>query len=966
MHLLAQILAQCTRQPGATAITADTGTLRYDDLDRISRGIAAQLAASGVQSGDQVVLLSDRNLALVLGMMACLRLNAPFVIADRAYPTGRLCAMIEAVDPAALVTCGDPTIPEDLHQALPPATQGRLLHIPSVPEAAFACFAHQDNSTLLDQPPAPDATAYISFTSGSTGKPKAIATGYAPLPHFIAWHRRTHDLSEADRFSAISGLSHDPFLRDVFTPLALGATLCIPTQEILFDPNALATWFSMQQISICHLTPALGELLYAGAEAEALPLANLRGLFFGGDVLARQTLDRLLAIAPNAQAVNFYGATETPQAMGAYRIDPAAAEQRFPLGKGIDDTNLLIVRPDGTLATSGETGEIWIQTRYLSQGYLNDPAQTAERFVAAPDDAKSTDPCYRTGDLGRMLPDGTVLYVGRMDHQLKIRGFRVEPGEISAQIEQVPGVTRALVLGREAAQGMQLVAYVTTQTTDYNTLNESIRTQLAQALPCYMMPTHLVSLAQFPLLPNGKIDLQALPNPSYQPTSATTDDDEPITQQEASLLAIWRDALGMPDIRVTDNFLALGGDSLTALKIMARMKALHIPLPVARGIFQGRSVRELVRGIQQPSGTPAAITPEHRTNLAMNTLRALLLLIVVADHWIDGLANRLLGPEAGQQFVQAMMPLLNLATPGFTFVFGLGVGYITYAKYSISPRQTRQGLYSAGGIVLGGVTIMALLNLVAATAHMPLSDMDSTTFFNAFYGALLYYAVALFTMPLWLYLISATRHAYLACLALIVAFIGLNEFCRWLWLDAEQQGLLQLLRLLLVAKFSYFNMGIGTLAGLGCGLYLKRHTHADLRHPLFMAGLTLVVAGLALLYITTGSLTGIYDSMNMALWRWIFDIGVVLIVSSGLMALYRQLEGLPTRAVTALRGIAAVGLATFPLFVLHSLVIPAKDVLVMTGLSSAQALLLCMAGFFTLTLWLTNRLYQLYFAQTTA
>lgn len=953
----AAFLRKAADSPEAMALSSRYGTCSYAELERISRQLALALQARGLKPGDRVAILSDRNPALVYAMLGVLRAAAAFTIADSAYPAARIAATLEQVRPAILLACGEVEVPPELQRALQEAGCLRLLRIPAAAAqacAAFAQFGEQALETAVDL----EQTAYVSFTSGSTGRPKGIATSHAPLPHFVDWHASHHGFDAHDRFSALSGLGHDPFLRDVFTPLSIGAALCIPQQATIFDPVELIEWLQAQAITVCHLTPALGEIIATGAEIQAQTLPALRHLFWGGDVLSPKTSRRLRAAAPKATQVNFYGATETPQAMAYFTIDPDWRDDAFPIGRGIADTQLLLVTESGKLAQAGELGEIWIRSPYLSQGYLHDAEQTHARFVAHPFSGLREDLCYRTGDLGRYLPEGNVAFAGRMDQQVKIRGFRVEPGEVARTMERFGGVTRALVLARDAGEGKALAAYFTC-TDERADLKPALFEFLGKNLPAYMVPASLVRLERFPLLPNGKIDLQSLPAPAQADAPAAGEHVAPRDAGEAELAQVWQDILGIDRVGVNDNFLALGGDSLSALRALVRMKKLGIPAGVARGIFQGRTIREIVEEANGARHEPRGLAPEQRTNLLINILRGTLLLLVVADHWIDGLLIRLAGKEHSGMLVEAVAPLLNLATPGFAFVFGVGLGYVYYAKHRASPAQARRDMALGAVLLLAGICAGVAMNLAA----LRWEAIDSTLFFGAFFSALLYYALALLTAPLWFRLIAAARREYLACAALMAASYLIFRGCEWLLLEREQTGFLQLVRLMLVAKYSYFNMSVGALGGVMAGIYMKRHCAEDLSRRAFACGAAGVLLGAGLLYLGSGSMRPLYDHTNMGLWRWAFDIGLVLILAGAVAAVLRHHARLPASARSGLQLSSILGQGTFPLFVLHGLVLPAKTLLLLAGLSASMALTLPFALFFALSGWMLMRLYQLYYAQ---
>ena len=554
---------QALRQPEAVAVVDREVSWTYGDLLRGSHQVAHALRAQGVQPGDVVAIHAHRSAALVRAVLGVLQAGGIFLILDRDYPEARQAAIIEAARPKAWLSTADLIDPTD-HPT--------------------------DRTDPTDPTDAtnPDAPAYLAFTSGSTGVPKGIVGSQRPLAHFLDWHVRTFNLAETDRFSLLSGLSHDPLLRDLFTPLWLGATLVIPDPDQMGAPGWLAEWMARERISVAHLTPAMAQLLTGTAGDMHLPA--LRRAFFGGDALLRRDVARLRALAPEVTCVNFYGATETPQAMGWHVVDPAAPDNGRPvaLGRGIEGAQLLVLTETGRLAGIGEVGEIHIRTPYLALGYLDDPALTRERFLPGQ--------LYRTGDLGAYLPDGQVRPLGRADRQIKIRGFRVEPAEIEAALARQEGVREALVLLR----GERLVAYVVPATLSPAALRQALR----DTLPSYMVPAAIVALDALPLTPNGKVDRAVLPDPEHQEAGFVAPRD-PI---EALLAEIWVGVLGVERVGAFDEFFALGGHSLLATQVVSRIReAFGVDLPL-RALFEAPTLESLARRIEEASraGTPTA------------------------------------------------------------------------------------------------------------------------------------------------------------------------------------------------------------------------------------------------------------------------------------------------------------------------------------------------------------------------
>ena len=444
----------------------------------------------------------------------------------------------------------------------------------------------------VEIPVGPDDVAYLAFTSGTTGAPKAIAGTHRPLSHFFRWYADELRMSPEDRFTLLSGLSHDPLLRDVFAPLTIGAALHIPEQERIGEPGYLARWFADSAVTVTHLTPAMGQVLATGAEGTRLE--SLRLAAFGGDVLTGRDVARLRALAPRAAVLNFYGATETPQAVAFHRVAAEVeAGARIPVGRGIEGVQLLVVNEGGTQAGVGELGEVVVRTPYLARGYQNDAELTGERFRVNGATGDPRDRVYHTGDLGRYRADGTVEVAGRADRQVQVRGFRVEPGEVEAALEQHPAVRAAAVVPHRAADGsLALAAYVVA---DADAPLAELRPHVAARLPDAMIPAAIVRLDALPLTANGKLDVRALPDPEPAAEAAFV---APRTAAEQVVAEIWAEVLGMETVSVDANFFALGGHSLLATQVLSRVEqAFGAKLPV-RALFEHPTVATLAATLE--------------------------------------------------------------------------------------------------------------------------------------------------------------------------------------------------------------------------------------------------------------------------------------------------------------------------------------------------------------------------------
>ncbi|HVG10758.1 MAG TPA: amino acid adenylation domain-containing protein, partial [Thermoanaerobaculia bacterium] len=508
--------------PDRPAVIWEGGELTYAQLAEQMERNAARV------QGDIVAIQGHRSAPLVSEILGVMRAGAAFVILDPAYPEQRNNAILDSLSRAAGEGRGG----------------------------------------------GPDALAYIAFTSGSTGIPKGVLGLHRSLTHFYPWMSEAFHLGPDDRFSLLSGLAHDPLHRDVFTPLWLGGAVVIPDPERMGEPGWLSAWMARMGVTVAHLTPAMGRLL---TSEPATPMPALRRAFFVGDVLTRRDVERLRALAPDVKVVNLYGSTETQRAVGYHEV--SEDEERYPLGRGMPDVQLLMLDRSGRLCGIGEVGEVCVRSPHIAEGYLG-----GQRFQGL----------YRTGDLGRYLPNGEVEPLGRADFQVKIRGFRVELGEVEAALASHPSIREAVVVAR----GEGLVAYIVPA------IENDLRTFLRARLPEYMIPSTFVFLEALPLTPNRKVDRKALPEPVRKEREEVE-----LSPLEELLAAIWSEVLGVECIGPFDDFFGLGGHSLKVTQILARVRdAFGVELPV-RSLFESPTLSGFAARIEEASGSAPAAPP---------------------------------------------------------------------------------------------------------------------------------------------------------------------------------------------------------------------------------------------------------------------------------------------------------------------------------------------------------------------
>ena len=600
---------QAERFPDLFAVVDPNDRWTYSDLDRRSNQLANYLIAQGIKPKDVVAIYAHRGCPLVLALLGVLKAGAAFVILDPTYPFARLIDYLCIARPRGWVqmnAAGE--LAEELLGFLATFEIPCRINLGNAKKDIAEFLAEYSESETGVSVNADDP-AYIAFTSGSTGEPKGVLGRHGPITHFLPWQEGTFDLSATDRFSLLSGLAYNHLHRDVFTALALGATIYVPSPDILKSPDLLMEWLEQNEITVLHLTPALGRLLRTTTN-KSLP--SVRRIFFGGDVLTTEDVALTRELAPNAKVVSFYGATETQRAVGYYQIpedlpaDEPETKRAIPLGRGIKDVQLLLLNKNGQLAGIGELAELYVRSPHLASAYIGDEKLTREMFVTNPFTNDLNDRLYRTGELARYLPDGNVEWAGRNDRRVNIRGFRVELAEVESVLNQHPAVKDTAVVSKEfllegrsapiSTHDLRLVAYVVPEL-DQPLSIDGLRSFLSAKLPDYMVPSHFLILGRLPLTPNAKVDYRALPPLDQLQSVSEGSSRPPQTAVERTLSQIFAQVLGREQVGVNDNFFRLGGHSLLAAQAAARIKeAFGVALEL-RTFLESPTVAELARQI---------------------------------------------------------------------------------------------------------------------------------------------------------------------------------------------------------------------------------------------------------------------------------------------------------------------------------------------------------------------------------
>jgi amino acid adenylation domain-containing protein len=591
--------AQAVRNPESVAVEADGAALTYAQLLDRTEQLAATLCARGVRSGQAVAICLQRGIDMLVSVLAVLRTGAHYLPLDPVHPVARLASIL--VDSGAGMLIASPAVAESL-----PGFRGSIID-PAAPGSVVADQAVVApggvNSVPAPAPPSADSLAYLIYTSGSTGQPKGVAVPQRAVLNFLHSMARTPGLVADDRLLAVTTLAFDIAVLELLLPLTVGARTVIATCDELADPQLLMRRLAGSRISVMQATPALWRNLVTAGWAGQPDLRML----CGGESLDAELASALLA--RGAELWNMYGPTETTVWSCCERITDTSSAP-ITVGGPIANTRCYVLDELRQLVPRGVRGELWIGGDGVACGYHARPVLTAERFstdpfVGEPTASGIPSRMYRTGDRARWRSDGKLEILGRSDFQLKLRGFRIEPGEIEAVLLAHPAVSAAVVVLREFAGDPRLVAFMVGAGTGLAT--DLLSAHLRSRLPEYMLPAEFVWLPELPLNPNGKIDRAALPAVVLAGLKADSISDAPVSPLEALLCELFATVLGRDRVGTHEDFFALGGHSLLATQLIARIRdALQIELPL-KALFVTPTPAGIAAGLPNVRIAPPAV-----------------------------------------------------------------------------------------------------------------------------------------------------------------------------------------------------------------------------------------------------------------------------------------------------------------------------------------------------------------------
>jgi amino acid adenylation domain-containing protein len=581
--------AQVERTPDRIALVAGDRRLTYRELNERANRVAHRLRALGVGSEVLVGVLVERSAEMLVGLLGILKAGGAYVPLDPAYPQERVRFMLE--DAAARVLLTQESLKSDFAGG-----EARVLLIDTEWE--------EISRESAENPPAlatAENLAYVIYTSGSTGRPKGVAIEHKSAATLIHWSREHFDEAQLAGVLASTSICFDLSVFELFMTLSWGG-------KVILAENALQlpTLTAVQEVTLINTVPsAITELVRAGV----VP-ASVTTVCLAGEPLQNALVQQIYQHPHVRKVYNLYGPTEDTT-YSTWALMEKGTDRAVTIGRPIANTQVYILDQAMQPVPTGVAGELYLGGGGLARGYLDRPELTAERFVPNPFSTEPGARMYRTGDLARYRADGMIEYLGRIDHQVKVRGFRVELGEIEAALGRHAAVRDSVVVAREDVPGQKrLVAYLVPEQRQTPTSNE-LRQHLAERLPEYMVPSLFVMLDALPLTPNGKVDRKALPVPDVETSSAERNFVAPRTPHEKVLADVWSKVLHLDEVGIHDNIFELGGDSLLIFQISTRANQAGLRL-TPRQIFQHRTIAELSKVVvvceDDDDATPQATT----------------------------------------------------------------------------------------------------------------------------------------------------------------------------------------------------------------------------------------------------------------------------------------------------------------------------------------------------------------------
>ncbi|TCS92395.1 non-ribosomal peptide synthetase [Hazenella coriacea] len=574
---------QVQQTPHAIALYYEDQAFTYEELYFSSLQLARKLKRRGVQRGTKVALCVDRSIEMIIGILGIMQAGGTYIPLDPAHPSERISFILEDAKVEWILTKA--SVRHDL-----PSTKANIF---CMDQQSEEIVTEEELPVFLSTDP-----AYVIYTSGSTGKPKGVVVSHRALVNHITWMKTTFPLTETDRILQNVTYSFDPSLTEIFSALLSGAGLVVMKPGGHLDLDYLVDCLKKYQITRLQAFHSILDILLK--RKDFLEETYLTHVFTGGELLPVELRERFLE-KMSIPLINLYGPTEACIVTTYWDCREKLISPTIPIGRPVSNTEIYVLDQHQQPVPMGVAGELYIAGDCLAEGYLDRPELTKEKFVPHFLDSATSFKMYRTGDLVRWLPDGNLQFLGRIDNQVKIRGMRIELGEIQSVLESFSEVKEAIVQVQKTSDGSsQLVSYLVPQIQGELNISE-IQKRIKERLPEYMVPKYCIQIDRIPITINGKVDVQALPTLTFQESNTYV---APRTQLELKIAQVWEKVLKIQRIGVTDNFFSIGGHSLKAVEMIGELKkelGIHVTLPT---LFYHQTIAELALFLEKDEVHP--------------------------------------------------------------------------------------------------------------------------------------------------------------------------------------------------------------------------------------------------------------------------------------------------------------------------------------------------------------------------
>jgi len=678
---------QAALHPDATALTLDGASLTYSALNTRANQLAACLRENGIGVESLVAIRLDRSFDLLVAILAILKAGGAYLPVDLSCPADRLAFMLSDSGTKVLLT-------DSCLASSSSPFAGKTICLDQIDLAPFS-------PANIEIPLRPDSLAYVIYTSGSTGTPKGVLVTHENVSRLFTTTDAWFHFGPRDAWTFFHSCAFDFSVWEIFGALLYGGRLVIVPYDVSRSAEAFRELIVSEQITVLNQTPsAFRQLVQADRKKPRADLA-LRSIIFGGEALEYQSLAPWFARYGDQQpqCINMYGITETTVHTTYHPITQSEVDagSGSNIGIPLPDLQVYVVNLEGQRVGPGEVGEMLVGGKGVARGYLNRPDLTTERFIPNPFEPELSPRLYRSGDSARLLPNGDLEYLGRIDQQVKIRGFRIELNEIQSVLARCHGVRECAVVARTEPGGEpRLVAYVIAEPNTAPTI-EALRAHLAQKLPDYMVPAAYVFLAAFPLTLNGKLDREKLPAPGTDRPRLAAEYVAPQGELEEGIAKIWRSVLRLDVVGTQDNFFNLGGDSLSAMNMLAQVETMVGREIGIRPLLEGATIGHLVTAIR--AAAPASAPPMMIRSQAGNGQRPFFFAhgdYVHGGFYCQGIAQKL-GPD---QTFYALAPHGTFSLDLPPTIEEMAADYVALIR-SAQPH----GPYHLGGFCNGAVMI---------------------------------------------------------------------------------------------------------------------------------------------------------------------------------------------------------------------------------------------------------------------